>query len=203
MDRVARWTQQWLDVFAGRELDRTLEGKARPLALDRAEQAIDRPGAFAVTGDARDELVHRRCYAEERLAEQDRLLADLIDRRRGLIARIEACNLAIAGTGLLGTASGTTRAQRLPHRRAVHFTDLMPPTNDTCTLPSPHDLRGASLDLLRATGDTLDLRELERLLLLGGLAVAGRSSQTLANALRPALADGSVVRVARSRYRAA
>ncbi len=54
--------------------------------------------------------------------------------------------------------------------------------------------------LLGAVGDPLDIPEIERLLRLQGFVVPGRASQTISNAVRSALSDGSIVRVARGRY---
>jgi hypothetical protein len=202
MDRIERYTQQWLDDFAGRPPDWTTEGTDRPLALDRAERAIRHPGSFRVVGPAREELLRRRRYSEELLAERDRLLAELIEQRRGLAARVEACDLAIAGTGWIEPGPGTPRRQRLPGRRGRPVTDPLP-TVDVASQPvSGHRLCVAVEALLQATARSLGLREIERLLRLEGIEVAGRPSQTLGNALRSALASGSVIREGRGRYRA-
>ena len=168
-----------------------------------ARACTTRPPASSWCGPADAELLRRRRAAEDMLAQHDRGLAELIERRRALLDRIAACNLAISGTGVLEPAPGSARPQRLPGRRAERFADPLPPTVADEPAASGYPLRVSVVDLLRATGEVLDLRELERLLRLEGIVVAGRPSQTLLNALRPALADGSVERVDRGRYRAA
>jgi hypothetical protein len=202
MDPIERYTQQWIDDFAGRGRDWTAEGHRRPLALDRAERAICDPGAFRVMGSARDELHRRRQFAEELLAGTDRELDELVARRLALAARVEACTVAIAGTGWIEAGRGASLRQRLPGRRAQPVPDPMPSDEDRdATLLSGHPLRLEIEALLRSVRRPLGLREIERLLRFGGVVVAGRPSQTLTNALRPARADGSIVRVARGHYR--
>jgi hypothetical protein len=196
-----QWTQAWIDDWSGRPRDWTVEGDRRPRALDITEVAIRRPSAFRATGEMLRRLIARRGWAQDRLAEVDRRLAVLVDERRALVARIEGCNLAIAGTGILG-AGHTSPVQRLANRQFLPFDDPMPPAASGLGVASGHRLRVAIQSLLLATEQALTLVELERLLRLQGLAVGGRPSQTLVNALRPALADGTVVRTGRGSYRA-
>jgi hypothetical protein len=204
MDPIERYTQQWIDDSAGDQLDWSVEGERRPLARDRAERSICRPGPFRVDGATRDELLRRRQFTEQLLTDTDRELDELVARRRALAARIEACTLAIAGTGWIEAGASRPRRQRLPGRRVRPVPDPMPAVHPGESAPlSGHPLRLAVDALLQAIGRALDLREVERLLRLQGVVVAGRPSQTLTNALRPALADGSIVRVGRGRYRRA
>ncbi len=66
---------------------------------DAVELSIFRPGPFAARGEHREELVRRRDLAVAELADADEELRALISRRRDLVDRIRACNLAITGTG--------------------------------------------------------------------------------------------------------
>ena len=143
------------------------------------------------------------------LVELDGELAALVDRRRGLVARIEACNLAIAGTGRLPGRPGE-KLLLFRRRPRVQLRDAMPevlparPERDqaTDTALTGRSLREAVEQLLSGVDQPLTLPEVERILRWQGHLIPGRPSQTIVNALRPALRDGSIARVGRGRYAA-
>jgi len=65
---------------------------------------------------------------------------------------------------------------------------------------SAHALRREAVALVLAADMPLDLSEIQRLLGLLGVTIAGRPSQTLSNALRPSVASGRLVRLQRGCY---
>jgi len=78
----------------------------------------------------------------------------------------------------------------------------LPPGGRTPTVVSGARLRVLVIDLLDAVGAPVSPPEIERLLRLQGVVPAGRPSQTIANALRPAVRDGRVTVVERGWYEA-
>ncbi len=181
----------------------------RPRAADRAEMAIRRPSRWPAWGVLRAELLVRRYVARRWLEETDRELASTLARRRLLIERIDACTLALAGTRGLGrrclplTSSdarvvrafaGSEDAGRLPALAASEDAEAAGEGL------SGQALCRAVVDLVMAVDMPVELAEMQRLLALQGVTVAGRPSQTLSNALRHALATGELVRPHRGWY---
>jgi hypothetical protein len=54
--------------------------------MDAIERRIRQPGPLHAHGEVRDELLRRRRAAEELLADADRSISDLLERRRALVA---------------------------------------------------------------------------------------------------------------------
>jgi hypothetical protein len=150
----------------------------------RAESLIARPGTFGAMGELRDEVLALRRAAETVLAEADDELRRAADARLAVMARLRACNRALVGTGQVA-------GQQYLLRRSDAVEDPLP---DPATLEV--------VDLLCAMGRPVSVRELTRLLAAHGFTTSGRPSQTISNALRTAIADGDVERVARGSYRA-
>jgi hypothetical protein len=160
----------------------------------RAESLIARPGTFGAMGELRDEVLALRRAAETVLAEADDELRRAADARLAAMARLRACNRALVGTGQVA-------GQQYLLRRSDAVEDPLP---DPATLEvvEREELRELLVDLLCAMGRPVSVRELTRLLAAHGFTTSGRPSQTISNALRTAIADGDVERVARGSYRA-
>jgi hypothetical protein len=172
--------------------------------LDGAEQAIRWPGTYRATGAFRQALLDRRSSAQDELDSVDRELAEAMTRRRRLVERIEGCNLALVGTGEIRHHLTDDLLQVMRWHRRIPFRDAMPPVDERAALViSGRRLAAATTALLRATGQTLGLAEIERLLRLQDLIPAGRSSQSISDALRGEVRAGRVERVRRGWYRAA
>jgi len=122
-----------------------------------------------------------------------------------LVDRIRDCNLAITGTGeKRDHVTGETLQVLGNWVRRIPFDDVqpLPPGGRTPTVVSGARLRVLVIDLLDAVGAPVSPPEIERLLRLQGVVPAGRPSQTIANALRPAVRDGRVTVVERGWYEA-
>ncbi|MGZ4784496.1 MAG: hypothetical protein ACXV5S_02385 [Acidimicrobiales bacterium] len=199
-------------IQRARNPDRGPDGRLLSLR-DAVEVSIFRPGPAAARGPHRDELVRRRDATVAELATVDAELATLVGRRRDLVDRIQACNLAIAGTGEIRDPETGETLQRMRNwRRHIPFDDPQPTVGEddgddeddeavsVVSVVSGAPLRSAVLELLGAVGGPMSPAEIERLLRLQHLVPAGRPSQAIVNALRPALRRGQVTVVERGWY---
>lgn len=118
------------------------------------------------------------------------------------MSRIEGCNLALVGTGeIRHPETGEVRQTMRWHKR-IQFADELPAADGpTLRVVSGRALATAATDLLGATGQTLTIAEIERLLRLQGLLPEGRASSAISNALRGEVRAGRVARVHRGCYR--
>jgi len=191
-------------IARARNPERGPDGRLLSLR-DAVEISIFRPAASAARGDHRAELLRRRDAAVADLGAADQELAALVLRRRALVDRIRDCNLAITGTGeKRDHVTGETLQVLGNWVRRIPFDDVqpVPPGGRTPTVVSGARLRVLVIDLLDAVGAPMSPPEIERLLRLQGVVPAGRPSQTIANALRPAVRDGRVTVVERGWYEA-
>jgi len=90
------------------------------------------------------------------------------------VSRIEGCNLALVGTGeIRHPETGEVRQTMRWHKR-IQFADELPAADGpTLRVVSGRALATAATDLLGATGQTLTIAEIERLLRLQGLLPGG------------------------------
>lgn len=169
---------------------------------DAVEISIFRPHSSGARGDHLLELVRRRDATIADLAATDDELAILVRRRRELVERIRACNLAITGTGeKRDPTTGETLQVLGSWTKRIPFEDPQPEVvGREATILSGGRLRSAVLELLSAAQGPMSPGEIERLLRLDGIVPAGRPSQSIANALRPAVRHGSVAVVERGWY---
>jgi hypothetical protein len=169
-----------------------------------AERAVLRPGPFRAVGALRQDLLDLRGAAEDELDEVNRALAEATTRRRELIERIEACNLAMVGTSEIRDHVTGEVLQRLRWRKRIPFVEDPPPVDhDRVARVSGRRLAEAVVALLEATGQTLSLAEIERLLRLQSVLPARRPSAAISDALRGEVRAGRIVRAYRGHYRAA
>jgi hypothetical protein len=223
---AAYWTERWLrvgrreaDPLDGRaSANRTIDRRAR----DRAEVAIVRTPHLPPQGPVRTQILARRASASARLGELDESLRDTFEQRRRLVDRIERCTRALRGSGhqfdeRRGRYRGMRRVawrdeqdQLVEEALGVGRAGSIGATSVASTAASsgtqPTALTGASLrrraeELLQVLEVPVSPAELVELLALEGIAVPGRPSQTLTNALRVSLARGDVERCGRGRYR--
>ena len=184
------WARRWREDGLDGGPDWTVEGPGRPRVLDRAEMLIRRPPRLPPSGPLRDEILLRRRLAELDLERLDLELGSLLERRRHVTDRIEATTLALTGTARILPVPSTSADTDGP-------TECAQPDRSSL---SGRELRRLAVGLVFAADKPLDLDEIRRLLALQGLAIAGRPSQTLSNALRPAVARGKLIRLAPGTY---
>ena len=96
----------------------------------------------------------------------------------------------------------TGETQRLGWAKRIPFDDPAPPVDQRrLKIISGRELRDLILDLLDATGASLTIQEIVRLLRLQQLAPADPVSRTISDSLRGEIGAGRVVRVRRGHYR--
>jgi hypothetical protein len=106
---------------------------------------------------------------------------------------VHGCNVALVGTGEVRDRMTGETIQGLRWPTPIRFADPAPDLGQAPITPlSGRRLREAGLALLEVTDQPLTIAEIERLLRLHHLVPAGRASQTISNALRPAVADGRI-----------
>ncbi|MGZ4692765.1 MAG: hypothetical protein ACXWCM_03260 [Acidimicrobiales bacterium] len=170
--------------------------------IDSAERAIRHPGTSPLRGDLRDEVLARKAAAELALRRADRDLAEVMSRRRLAARRIDRCNLALTGTHQLRDDVTGEVIQRLGWAKRIPFDDPQPPVDlRRVKAVSGRQLRDLIGDLLDATGTSLTIPEIERLLRLQHLVPAGHPSRTISDAVRGEVEAGRIVRVRRGCYR--
>jgi hypothetical protein len=202
---AAYWTEQWLR-YGGGGLDPLGERPVDYRARDRAEIAIARTPHLPAQGSVRTQIWARRASAMARSSELDDHLREVFELRRRLADRIERCSLALRGLGY----QFDDRRGRYRGLPPLAWQDDQDDQDDERGLPSDESsssgLTGAALrrraeQILRVVEVPVTPAELVELLALEGVAVRGRPSHTLTNALRVSLARGDVERCGRGRYR--
>jgi hypothetical protein len=177
------------------------EVRAPASARRDAEVLVARPGWWPPREPVRSALLELKAEAEAALTVADEALRAAAAERCRCVERLEACNVALSGTGKVVDGEGRT-VQRFQHRVAIPLHDPFP-ADDALVPIRGGLLREAAVEVLRAGGRPSTVAEVRRLLAAHGVRPSGRASQTLSNALRAEVLAGRVVRTARNRYEAA
>jgi hypothetical protein len=165
-------------------------------ATKRAEVLLRRPPHLGVAGDTRDAVDALRREAASDLRALDEELGAVLARRRALVARVAAADRALHG--VWRADKRRRRAIRpAPLTRAPEMSSAHPDDLERLVGPA---LRDELLDLLAAARGPVAVHELVAMLTGSGVLVAGRPSQTIANALAVEVRRGAVVRVRRGVY---